>query len=161
MARARIETEANSAAIPWPVIGVVAALLSVGGGALYWLDYQSKHATVQGSLLSPEAKGYVQYLALSEVRMQAHESYLKQAVVEIEGKITNSGDRMLQLVEINCVFRDPYGQVVLRERVAIAGRKMGNLTSGNSQKFRLAFDNIPESWNKAMPDLVIATIVFG
>ena len=93
--------------------------------------------------------------------MQAHESYLKQAVVEIEGKITNNGDRALQLVEINCVFRDPYGQVVLRERVAIAGRKMGNLAPTKWQKFRLAFDNIPESWNKAMPDLVIANIVFS
>lgn len=136
-------------------------VLALGGGALYRLDYQSKHATVQGPVLSVEAKGYVKNLALSEVQMQARESYVKQAVVEIEGKIANNGDRALQLVEINCVFRDSYGQVVLRERVAIAGRRMGNLAPAKSQNFRLAFDNIPESWNKAMPDLVIANIVFG
>ena len=38
--------------------------------------------------------------------MKAHESYLKQAVVEITGKIGNTGDRVLEVVEINCVFYD-------------------------------------------------------
>ena len=57
--------------------------------------------------------------------MQAHESYLKQSIVEITGNIGNTGDRVLKTVEINCVFYDPYGQVVLRERVAIVSRKTG------------------------------------
>jgi hypothetical protein len=110
--------------------------------------------------LTPEARVYLKNLQLSEVQMQANESYLKQAVVEIEGKITNNGDKVLKLVEINCVFRDNYGQVVLRERMAIAGRKMGDLAPGETKAFRLAFDSIPESWSKVMPDLVIAQIVF-
>ena len=65
------------------------------------------------------------------------------------------------MVEINCVFYDPYGQVVLRERVPIVSRKMGNLAPGEIKNFRLAFDNIPESWNQAMPQLVIARIDFA
>ena len=36
--------------------------------------------------------------------MEAHESYMKQSVVEITGNIQNTGDRVLELVEINCVF---------------------------------------------------------
>ena len=92
--------------------------------------------------------------------MQANESYLKQEVVEINGKVTNKGDRVVKLVEVNCVFHDAYGQVVLRERVAIAGRKAGDLPPGDTKSFRLAFDSIPPSWNKQMPDLVIAQILF-
>ena len=107
-------------------------------------------------MLTPEARAYLKNLALSEVQMQANESYLKQEVVEINGKIGNKGDRVLKLVEINCVFHDPYGQVVLRERVAIAGRQMGDLRPGETKSFRFAFDSIPQSWNKQMPDLVIA-----
>ena len=57
--------------------------------------------------------------------MKAHESYLKQSVVEITGNIQNTGDRVLKLVEINCVFYDPYGQVVLRERVPIVSKQDG------------------------------------
>ena len=93
--------------------------------------------------------------------MQAHESYLKQEVVEITGKIDNAGDRVLDLVEIICVFYDAYGQVVLRERVPIVSRKMGGWRPARPKPFRLAFDNIPESWNQAMPQLVIARIDFG
>jgi hypothetical protein len=59
------------------------------------------------------------------------------------------------------VFFDPYGQLVLRERVPIVTEKMGGLATGATKSFRLAFDSIPESWNQALPQLVIARIVFG
>jgi hypothetical protein len=112
--------------------------------------------------LTGEAKAYVKNLRLADVTMEAAESYLKQPLVEIQGNIGNAGGRVLQRVEVNCVFRDAYGQVVLRERVAIAGgRRSGSLAPGETRAFRLAFDNIPESWNQAMPDLVIAQIVFA
>ncbi|MFN0168400.1 MAG: FxLYD domain-containing protein [Bryobacteraceae bacterium] len=143
------------------MIAVVTGLVAAGAGAFYWLDYQAKHYTPPQPVLTPEAKAYVRNLALSEVQMQAAESYLKQAVVEIEGKISNKGDRRVNVVEVNCVFRDPYTQVVLRERVAIVGLKSGSLAPGETKRFRLAFDSVPESWNRAMPDLVIAQIQFS
>ncbi len=137
-------------------IAVVA--LAMGGGA-WWLLGRNA-ASEPRPVLTAEARGYLKNLALSEVQMQANESYMQQAVVEIVGKIGNNGDRVVKLVEINCVFHDVYGLVVLRERVAIAGRKAGELRPGATKNFRLAFDSIPESWNKQMPDLVIAQILF-
>ena len=137
-------------------IAVVA--LAMGGGA-WWLLGRNA-ASEPRPVLTSEARGYLKNLALSEVQMQANESYMQQAVVEIVGKIGNNGDRVVKLVEINCVFHDVYGLVVLRERVAIAGRKAGELRPGATKNFRLAFDSIPESWNKQMPDLVIAQILF-
>ena len=86
---------------------------------------------------------------------------IRQAVTEITGKVGNEGNRVLKLVEINCVFSDAYGQVVLRERVPIVSQKNGGLAPGEVKTFRLAFDNIPESWNQALPQLVIAQIVFA
>ena len=76
-------------------------------------------------MLTAEAKQYVRNLQLSEVEMKAAESYMKQPVVEITGKIANNGCAQLKLVEINCVFYDAYGQVVLRERVAVVGAGRG------------------------------------
>jgi hypothetical protein len=140
---------------------IVPLLVALGGGAFWWLDYQSRHQDPKRATLTTEARSYLKNLALSDVSMQANESYLKQEVVEINGKIANKGDRLVKLVEINCVFHDVYGQVVLRERVVIAGRKAGDLRPGDTKDFRLAFDSIPGSWNKQMPDLVIAQILFG
>ncbi len=138
---------------------MIAAVVVLMGGAAWWfLSHPS--AGEPKPVLTPEARAYLKNLALSEVQMQANESYLKQALVEFEGKITNKGDRVVKLVEINCIFYDPYRLVVLRERAAIAGRKAGDLRPGETKSFRLAFDSIPESWNKQMPDLVIAQILF-
>jgi hypothetical protein len=63
-------------------------------------------------------------------------------------------------VEIICVFYDAYGQVVLRERVPILSTKTGGVAPGETKAFRLPFDNLPESWNRMMPQLVIARIDF-
>src|SRR6266567_2044657 len=142
-----------------PLLAIVAIVVLLMGGAAWWLLGRGARSESR-PVLTTEARGYLKNLELSEVQMQANESYLKQAVIEIDGKIGNKGERLVKLVEINCVFRNPYGQVVLRERVAIAGRKTGDLRPGETKSFRLAFDSIPESWNKQMPDLVIAQILF-
>jgi hypothetical protein len=139
------------------IVAVAAALI----GALGFWYLEKEPPVSQGPALTAEAKAYVRNLHLSDVDKKASESYLKQALVEITGKIGNTGDRPLKMVQINCVFRDPYGQVVLRERVTIAGGRMGDLNPGEVKPFRLAFDNVPESWNQALPDLVIAHIEFG
>src|SRR5205085_2570223 len=88
----------------------VTELMGLGAAAFWWLDYQSRRAVAQGPVLTTDARAYLKNLQLSEVQMQAAESYLKQAVVEIGGKIGNNGDRVVKLVEVNCVFRDAYGQ---------------------------------------------------
>ena len=142
-----------------PVSAIVIALVVVlGAGMFFYLDHLSKIPPAP-PVLTPEAKAYVRYLKLSDVEPQAHESYLKQSLVEIVGKIGNNGGRKLNRVEINCIFYDPYGQVVLRERVPIVRERTG-LGPGEVRGFRLAFDNIPESWNQALPQMVIAQIVF-
>jgi hypothetical protein len=146
-------------AIPVLLI-VTGVVLLLGSGGFFFLSRQSREAP-QAPVLTGDARAYVRSLKLSEVEMKAHESYLKQAVTEITGKIGNEGNRVLKLVEINCVFTDAYGQVVLRERVPIVSQKIGGLAPGEIKSFRLAFDNIPESWNQMLPQLVIAQIVFA
>ncbi len=154
----KIATEQKS--VPVSVL-VVALVVILGAGFFLYLDRASRRPPPAPAPLTAAAKAYVHSLQLMDVDMQKHESYMKQAVVEITGKIGNNGDRQLRVVEINCVFYDPYGQLVLRERVPIVSQKIGGLAPGEIKNFRLAFDNIPDSWNQALPQLVIAQIVFG
>jgi len=139
------------------IVGIVA--VAVGGFLWWWLKQPVQSA--QGPPLTSEAKTYVRHLRLSEVDMKAAESFMKQSVVEITGKIGNSGERPLKQVDLNCVFYDPYGQLVLRERVSIVRPRSGGLNPGETKTFRLAFDNVPQSWNQALPQLVIAGIQFN
>jgi hypothetical protein len=153
----KIATEQKG--VPVAVL-VVALVVILGAGFFLYLDRASHRPAPPPAPLTAEAKAYVRNLQLADVDMQKHESYMKQAVVEITGKIGNNGGRNLKEVEINCVFYDPYGQLVLRKRVPIVGQKMGGLAPGEIKNFRLAFDDIPDSWNQALPQLVIAQIDF-
>jgi hypothetical protein len=141
--------------------------LVLGLAGFWYLERSSKQPLPAPPPLTEEARAYVreQKLKLSGVSMQAHESYMRQSVVEITGNIANAGERTLGTVEVNCVFYDASGQVVLRERAPIVGAKAGGvatggLAPGETRPFRLPFDNIPGSWNQAMPQLVIAGITF-
>lgn len=108
--------------------------------------------------LTSEGKAYIRSLPLSDVTMKATESYAKQTLTEIEGNIKNSGDRTVNRVDVFCLFHDRQGILVLRERVSIVKKP---LKPGQSRRFRLAFDDIPESWNNQLPSLVIAGVAFG
>ena len=145
-------------AVP-PMAIVVIALAVIVGVALWYVSRPP--AAPKPAQLTDVAKTYVRSLALGNVEMKAHESYLKQQIVEITGQLGNRGDRALKTVELNCVFYDSYGQVALRKRVEIVTRKMNGLAPGETKAFRMAFDYIPDSWNQALPQLVIASILFA
>lgn len=138
------------------VIYVLATVLFVGGGLAWYVSRPKPDAA--SVPLTPEAKAYVRNLQLSEVSMKATESYVGQMVTEIEGKITNAGPRPIGQADVNCIFYNAYGEVILRERVAIV---QGSLKPGETRAFRLPFDDIPGSWNNQMPQLVIARIEFA
>jgi hypothetical protein len=152
-----------------PIAIVIGIVLVCGLAGFLYLNHRAAQPAPAPPPLTGEAKAYLKNLGFvaedgqtpESPRMEAHESYLKQSVVEITGRLRNNGDRVLDLVEITCVFYDPYNQVVLRERVPIVSRKMGKLAPGEAKAFRLAFDNVPEAWNQALPQMVIAHIDFS
>ena len=136
-------------------VTLVIALALAGGAA--WFANRARPAPSGPPPLTADAKAYVRNLRLSDVSMKATESYVKQMVMEIEGKITNNGDRTVAQADVFCVFYNAYGEVVLRERVQIV---QSGLKPGETRAFRLPFDDIPGSWNNQMPQLVIARIAF-
>ncbi len=133
------------------------AVLLFAGGIMAWFVMRTPPSDSSKVVLTAEAKNYVHNLKLSEVSMKATESYVKQMVTEIEGKVVNAGDRAVKQVQVYCIFYNSYGEVVLRERVAIV---KSALQPGEMRPFRLPFDTIPGSWNNQMPQLVIALIDF-
>lgn len=137
-------------------IYVIATAVALAGGLLWFVNRPQPVAA--NTPLSADAKAYVRNLQLTEVTMRATESYVKQTVTEIEGKITNSGGRTVRHADVYCVFYNSYGEVILRERVPIV---VTGLKAGETRSFRLPFDDIPGGWNNQMPQLVIARIEFA
>lgn len=140
-------------------IVTVIALVVIATGIFWYTQFSAAHQP-RPLELSADARQYTRNLKLSGVAIAAHESYLQQTIVEIQGRIGNAGDRPLSTVEIFCAFYDPYGQLVRRQRVPIVSARMGGLKPGETKSFRLPFDDIPESWNHQLPQLMIAGIKF-
>ncbi len=140
-----------------PLIIVVAALPLVAG-VIWYASKRAGDAAPSPAAVSAEAKAYVKNLALSGVEMKATENFAGAAVVEIIGKISNKGDRDLSRVDLNCIFYDVNGLVVLRERVPIVKT---TLRPGETKPFRLPFEGVSQNWNQVLPQLVIAQIVFN
>jgi hypothetical protein len=136
------------------VIGLAVILIA---GVFGYLTFGPRPAPPPPPVLTAEARQYLPSLKLANVHMQASESMVNQRVIEILGDITNNGDRVVKLAEVTCVFRDYYGKELNRERVPIIAAP---LPPGQTRPFRLAFDDIGDTWNQAVPALVIAQIQF-
>ena len=140
-----------------PVL-IIALLVAARRAGLLVVLHESAREAPAPPAITAEAKAYVRNLRLSGVEMKAAKNYAGAMIVEVVGNITNGGDRTLNRVELNCVFYDAYGQVVLRERVPIV---RSTLKPGEARAFRLPFEGIPDSWNQTLPQLVIASIDFA
>jgi hypothetical protein len=161
-----------------PPMAIVAGVVVLAGAAGFWyLDRASKQIPAAPSGPTGAARAYVKNLRFvgadgvtpEAPKMESHESYLKQSIVEITGIILNGGDRVLNSVQINWLFYEPgavmpdgklYQEVIWRERTFVVTKRTGGLEPGKAKPFRVAFDNVPESWNQAMPNPVIASIEF-
>ena len=143
-----------------PLAIAISLVLALGIAGFVLLEVASRRQPPAPPPLTAEAKAYVKNLRLANVDMQAHESFLKQSVVEITGEISNAGDRSMRTVELICIFYDRSNLEIKRERVPIVSTQMGGLKPGETKQFRLPFDTIPETWNNVLPQLVIAGITF-
>jgi hypothetical protein len=139
-------------------------VMALGGalilGIFGWMTFGPAPAPPPPPKLSQEARAYLSSLKLSNVHMQAAENYVNARLVEILGEIGNNGPKTIKLAEVTCVFRDYAGQEIARERALVVGGRPGPLPPGQTRSFRLPFDTIPQTWNQAMPTLVIAQIQF-
>jgi hypothetical protein len=138
-------------------IPIILAVLLLGAAAGY-LMYAPPSKPPAAPVLTAEAKAYLDQLALSDVEMEAADASLNVSFLTIKGQIANNGPKTVSAVQGVCVFHDPNGQVLKRERVVIVGNRTGALTTGAKKAFEVHFDDVPAGWNQVLPDLVIAEI---
>ena len=143
--------------VPLLVAGIVIVLTLIAMG-VYLFRAPANTATPVAA--SAQAKAYLAHLQLSDVSMKATENFMKQQVVEIEGKIANNGPRVVESVQVYCLFSGVDGREVHRERVPVVPAKGPPLKPGEVRSFRLPFDSLPDTWNQALPRMVIAQITF-
>lgn len=143
-----------------PAVVVISVAVLAVAGFIAWLTFSPAPAPPPQPVLTAEAKAYLPNLNLSDVQPQTSESYIEKSLFEIMGKISNSGTRVVTGIRVKCVFRDSTGNEIKRELATVIGVRGGPLAPASTKSFRLAFDDVPTTWNQQMPDFVIAEIRF-
>lgn len=139
-----------------PIVIAVAVFAVVAGLAVFFFTRADRKAPDAGP--TPEARAYLPNLQLGGVTLKAAENLMKQQVVYVDGQITNKGPRRITRIDLACIFTDPNGQEVHRERATIVN---GSLNPGQTRPFELAFESLPDSWDQALPRFVIAAVHFA
>lgn len=146
---------------PSPVAWILglAAVAAVGG--YFYLQQEAAERPNEATLsLSEEARAYYPNLDLAGVEMQAKDDALGQTLLEITGSIINKGDRSCSAIGLYVIFFEINGVEIDRQPSWIVSQRTGPLEPGETQDFRLAFDEVSPYWNQAFPQLSIGEIQF-
>ncbi|MGH9509664.1 MAG: hypothetical protein ACRD2M_06995 [Terriglobales bacterium] len=115
---------------------------------------------------------YAQNLNFEDLKMTAVENFVGGHVTYLEGRLANSGERIVAGVSVEVVFRNSLGEVVQKETLPVkVHQQVGTYTDvvdlraaplkpGESRGFRLTFDHISADWNHAYPQLTVVTVAF-
>ena len=116
---------------------------------------RSRNGTVAGY-----DSAYLGKIEISHLNLAKGESYLGDSVYFVEGEIKNSGDRIVQRVELTLTFRDSLKQVVLKEtRRALDYKTSKGLEVQKTAKFQIGFDHLPKDWNNFLPEVQVTGVV--
>jgi hypothetical protein len=138
------------------IVGVVVAVL-----ALILRSQQPKPAV-------PPA--YAAHLKFSDLKTSAAQNFVGATVSYLDGAIANTGDKTVTQAVVQVTFKDDMGQTAQREERPMRVLRTGGpydeavdlnlspLAPGQSEPFRLTFENISAQWNHAYPDLQITQV---
>ncbi len=77
---------------------------------------------------------------------------LNQEFTYVAGTISNDGDRTLRGLEVSVEFRDPFDQVILREKPErLIGSGDAPLSGGQRRDFQVTLEHVPVEWNRQYP----------
>ena len=113
---------------------------------------------------------YLSSLKFSDLKMSAAENFIGATVSYVDGTITNAGDKVVTHVVVEVVFKDDIGQLAQREELPLqvlrstgpypeaVDLNAAPLAPGQTQHFRLTFDNISAQWNRQYPAIQVTDV---
>jgi hypothetical protein len=114
----------------------------------------------------PPIAPYAEFLQISELKLSAAENFVGASVSYLDGKITNSGSKIVSGATVEALFRNSLGQIVQRETQPLMLYHTGlagfpdvaplsavPLGPNTTRDFRLTFEHISADWDHVYPEL--------
>jgi hypothetical protein len=138
--------------LPWPLLagaGIVGLILVV----LILLSGEKPRPAVVAEKLpfGEEEKAYAKQVRFDNLKVSRAANFLNQEVTFLFGDMSNEGSRGIAAIEVILEFRDPYGQVVLRDPRSLMTRTAPPVGPGQTREFQISFEHVPVDWDQRAP----------
>ena len=152
---------------PWPLVAVIVAAL-VLAVFIFYLPRAPKRGPNPTAAEVPQ-QPFGQTIQITDVKVQPSPV---AGSVYVQGTVSNAGSKKINDVTVVAKFSDKDGNIVHQDTVPMQSlpTKTGNtvpvsfaedpLSPDSSKEFRLAFDNVPNTWNNQAPAIEIAHVGF-
>lgn len=129
----------------------IAALAGCGGGP--------KQAAK--SAPGTQETAYLQNIQITSGRVEAAQNFLNHTVTTVYGTVTNHGNKTVRSLEINLTFSDIEGKPIEQKSATPIGTDDPQLKPGETRQFQLSFDQVPDMWNQAPPQMAPAKVILA
>ncbi len=141
-------------------VGAAVVLLLIGG--LYLVSRMTRSSPVaqqQPLPMGPEEQAYAERIHFLNVQMSRAANFLNQEFTYVTGEVSNDGTRSIRALELTVEFRDPFKQVILREKQRVITQQDRPLPGGLRQPFQITFEHIPDEWNHEYPSIHVTGLL--
>ncbi len=145
-----------------PIAFAAGALLVVlvGGGLLLLTRSIRSHTPAAAQMpWGPPEQTYAARIHFLDIRMARSTNMLNQEFTYVTGTISNDGVRTLRGLEVSVEFRDPFDQVILRERERLIDSGDQPLTGGQRRDFQVTLEHVPAEWNRQYPAIRVTGVI--
>ena len=151
-----------------PVVVATVVVLAVAVGAIWFFGHRKTPPAV--TPISAPTDPYAANLAIGDLHMSESANLAGGKSTYLDGRIANNGSRTVTGIGAQVLFRDPAREVawnvtqpmtLIRTRepyIDVEPIAAAPLKPGDSREFRLIFDNVPQDWDGAFPEIRIVRV---
>lgn len=157
---------------PWLGLGIGALLVIAIIGYLVYASRSSptRHERRTEVMQAAPADPYAANLHITDIKMFEAENFVGGKAVYVEGKVTNTGDKVVSGATVEGTFKNSLDQVVQRENhnlmviqarepaVDVVALSASPLKPGESKEFRMTFEHISGDWNGQYPQVAVKLV---
>lgn len=149
----------------WLALGIAAAIVLAGAGALVLVIGHGKSAAPAVTPITAALDPYAASLSIGQLAMSESTNLAGGKITYLDGNIANQGNRTVTAITVQVLFRDPAHEVAQNETQAVKIIRTRDpyidvepvssapLKPGDQADFRLIFDTVAQDWDGAYPEV--------
>ena len=142
------------------VAGVIVVLLLIGGVYVVTRFLHPAGPVAEQRLpFGAEEQAYAEHIHFLNLKLSQATNFLNQEFTYVNGETANDGARTIRALEITLEFRDPFGQVILRENERLISPDAKPLYGGQHRELQVTLEHIPVEWNHQFPSIRVSGLV--